>query len=70
MGTAGGVAVVAVRHDGRAVVFTRCDSAAAAQAVVAALARLGLRAGIGRSVPQQLRPGAAVAVARVRNVLV
>jgi hypothetical protein len=54
------VAVVAIRDDGRRIVFSRCDSEASARNTVAALRKLGLRAAIDRDLADDLKPGSNV----------
>lgn len=52
--------IVVIRHDSRAVLFSRCNDEAGARALVEALARLGLRASISRTIPKELPPGSNV----------
>jgi hypothetical protein len=54
------VAVVAIRHDGRKVLYAHSVDRNSAELTVAALARIGLRAEISKDIGPSLRPGAFV----------
>ena len=62
------VAVVAIRDDGRCVLYRQAEGQAAAEATVKALAKINLRTEIVSAIEPQTRPGTAIESTKRQHV--